>query len=1365
MAKYKAYKLPSGKELRFPPNSSNEQIRNYIVSNYGEQALRPAPSVMTDEQRQEARELAKQYEQPKSFGDKVSEWAVTSPLGRGIGLGLQGVANSYLNPAGYVARGMGMDTKPLEPQNTTERVIEAGSGALYDTAMFMPVGKAIGSSQLVGNLANNSNKALSMAGKGIKALATPAAPAYELASGVGGASLPAAVNLQAPSEDASFGDKAKYYAANTVLALLGGLGGAGIVGGGRALAKQGLNKYGVNADGSLDLDLPKETVKPKNSAEVLAEEGVKPVEVAKEVTETPVAPLSKSAEEQAKANFDRWYEGSKVVDENGRPLVVYHGTNADFDAFDPQMIGKATDNGFYGKGFYFTRNKGEASSYGNKVLPFYLKSKNMFDIRGVDGGYYGGLKDNMFEKGANLLDDLGLLDADQVEKYNFYKEAKNNFLKNVDIHEPSDVQDVWFGELTMPDGTKILNRAWESDNTRDGVLNVLWNDYARRIKYKDGTYLDHLLDGMSLKDYMRSDGINPQRFSDKLKSMGYDGIYQGDEFVVFEPNQIKSVNNSGGWTDSPSLTDPDWKPEPILHQAPIPEELPQIPLNPEKGISRLTSKERLAQNPNLSAEAKANLRDSATYDILHNQDLTMQAIADVNANPDMVRNSLLEKDFYTAQDFEDARLLASRLFSEGKTEDALTLIRTVSQKGSKAGQSVQAMSLWSKMTPEGAVRNAQKMVDEYNALHPKNPIELTPEQTKKIMELQTKVLSLPDGSREKDVYTALSLKAQEEMIPTSLGDKVRSYRNQSMLLNPKTLGRNILGNMSFASVEKGLTDPVAAMIDKGLSKFTGQRTRAMPQYGEYFSGLGKGAKYGAEDVNLGINTRKLGGRFDSGQRPAFDGGVLGKTEKALAYGLQVPDRAFYEATYAESLANQMKAKGVNKATKEMENIAEQEALEAVFQNKGLISDTVNKFRGGLNKLSKDGLEVAGIRLSDGSLGLGDMLIPYAQTPANLTQQAINYSPLGAIKGFGNLAKGNQRQASKDLARSIVGTGGIGAGYTLAKEGLLTGDLNPENLSTKDAMERRRNLELMGIRPNQIQIGDTGYSYGFLNPVSTMLSAGAKLEEGGDTLDATLSAGATLADLPFLSNVNKFHRDLVYQGMGDAIKNQAAGLPSQFIPTLSSQTADMFDDTVKETYDPNTFKQGLNVAINKIPFARDVLPDRIDVTGQPMDKYSSVGMSKLFDAYVNPTFVNERKDNPIAQELERLYQTTGESKQFLPLADRKIRQDGGQRQLEPNEYVDYQRDLGQTNALVMGDLIKAPYYNKLTDTQKVDLISYAQKETNKNIKEGLFEGKDLVKEVLDKVEKRVESTMLKPIKKVTSINAQKRANEVINKNHR
>lgn len=1310
--------LPDGSEVEFPSEMSDSDIKQYLISKLGEQALRPAPSVMTDNQRQQARELAKQYEQPKSFGDKVSEWAVTKPLGRGIGLGLQGVANSYLNPAGYIARGMGVDTRPLEPQNTTERVIEAGAGGLYDTAVFMPVGKAIGSSQLVGNLAKNSNKAISMAGKGIQALATPAAPAYELAGGFGGASLPAAVNLEAPSEDASFGDKAKYYAANTVLALLGGIGGMSVVGGGRALAKQGLNKYGFNADGSLNMELSKDVLTNNDKGVIIDSNGGKDV---KQISENGFGGQVRLQQEPL-ATTTNERGGISTVDStkpNKEEQIAALG----------ELVGTARNIRGLNQDGLFSRGIG---GRGFSVNPKY---SDMFDKANVSKSSYLELDKTpeesrrFFDAITKAKEDLGAV-GEQVYVYTpeEYLDMKL-FLS----------EDGLSGIAVKPDGdiVSVFNSATkqhDKGSRAHALIELALQNGGKKLDAFD-TFLPKLYSKHGFKEVGR-DAWNEDFAPPKWDKDYFRNWNNGEPDVVYM--QLE---------------------EPILPQAPIPEELPQTPLNPEKGISRLTSKERLAQNPNLSAEAKANLSDSATYDILHNQDLTMQAIADVNANPDMVRNSLLEKDFYTAQDFEDARLLASRLFSEGKTEDALTLIRTVSEKGSKAGQSVQAMSLWSQMTPEGAVRNAQKMVDNYNALNPKQQVELTPEQTKKIMDLQTKAMSLPDGSREKEVYTALSLKAQEEMIPTSLGDKVRSYRNQSMLLNPKTLGRNILGNMSFASMEKGLTDPIAALIDKGLSKFTGQRTRAMSQFGDYLKGLGRGAKQGVEDVNLGINTRKIGGRFDTGTRPAFDGGVLGKTEKALAYGLQVPDRAFYEATYAESLANQMKAKGVKKTTKEMENIAEQEALEAVFQNKGLISDTVNKFRGGLNKLSKEGLEVAGIRLSDGSLGLGDMLIPYAQTPANLTQQAINYSPLGAIKGFGNLAKGNQRQATKDLARSVVGTGGIGAGYTLAKEGLLTGDLNPENLSTKDAMERRRNLELMGIRPNQIWIGDKGYSYGPFNPVSTMLSAGAKLAEGGDTLDATLSAGATLADLPFLSNVNKFHRDLVYQGMGDAIKNQAAGLPSQFIPTLSSQTADMFDDTVKETYDPNTFKQGLNVALNKIPFARDVLPDRIDVVGRPMDKYSSEGMGKLFDAYVNPTFVNERKDNPVVQELERLYQTTGESKHFLPLADRKININGERKKLKPEHATLRQKALGKSNYGALIDLMNSDYYNRLPDDKRVEEINKIQKQVNQGTTERLFTGSKK-QNLYDKKIKQIERKINKPIDNLRKLKVNNIINDVM-----
>ena len=85
------------------------------------------------------------------------------------------------------------------------------------------------------------------------------------------------------------------------------------------------------------------------------------------------------------------------------------------------------------------------------------------------------------------------------------------------------------------------------------------------------------------------------------------------------------------------------------------------------------------------------------------------------------------------------------------------------------------------------------------------------------------------------------------------------------------------------------------------------------------------------------------------------------------------------------MANQLKAAGTNNITDEMIDVATKEALESVYQNGGKLSDTVLKIRRGLNNI--------GIK----DFGLGDALVPYAQTPANVAQQGINYSPLGLIK--------------------------------------------------------------------------------------------------------------------------------------------------------------------------------------------------------------------------------------------------------------------------------------------------------------------------------------------------------------------------------
>jgi len=83
-------------------------------------------------------------------------------------------------------------------------------------------------------------------------------------------------------------------------------------------------------------------------------------------------------------NFKKWFgdwendpkNASKVVNEKGEPLMMYHGTSSDFNIFDKKLI-KSTN---YGKGFYFTSDLSKAQQYGENIKAVYLDVKNPLDI-------------------------------------------------------------------------------------------------------------------------------------------------------------------------------------------------------------------------------------------------------------------------------------------------------------------------------------------------------------------------------------------------------------------------------------------------------------------------------------------------------------------------------------------------------------------------------------------------------------------------------------------------------------------------------------------------------------------------------------------------------------------------------------------------------------------------------------------------------------------------------------------------------------------------------------------------------------------------------------------------------------------------
>ena len=108
--------------------------------------------------------------------------------------------------------------------------------------------------------------------------------------------------------------------------------------------------------------------------------------------------------------FKKWFgdwendpkNSSKVIDENGEPLVVYHRTYSDFDVFDNTKSMYKT--GFVGGNlFYFSDDRYRYSDYGNREIECFINLRNPTYKVNIDGKYIPDLNDgailthNMFE--------------------------------------------------------------------------------------------------------------------------------------------------------------------------------------------------------------------------------------------------------------------------------------------------------------------------------------------------------------------------------------------------------------------------------------------------------------------------------------------------------------------------------------------------------------------------------------------------------------------------------------------------------------------------------------------------------------------------------------------------------------------------------------------------------------------------------------------------------------------------------------------------------------------------------------------------------------------------------------------------------
>jgi predicted GNAT family acetyltransferase len=221
--------------------------------------------------------------------------------------------------------------------------------------------------------------------------------------------------------------------------------------------------------------------------------------------------VAESLGEDSQQNFEAWFKDSKVVDAEGNPLVVHHGTNADFKAFDL----KKTTQGI----IWFTSNKsaierGEVGAQGSgNIMDLFVSMKNP---AGWDEYEKYGLSqlEAMGYDGAMLSNGDGTFDGFVFEPTQL-KSVKNKgkwnpSSKNIFSEQSKSQERIRNGGLLLIKGPEVdgkrklyvtqardiltLNRLKKDDSQGRAAEMVILGDQINRVVLKDGklvsTYID-----------------------------------------------------------------------------------------------------------------------------------------------------------------------------------------------------------------------------------------------------------------------------------------------------------------------------------------------------------------------------------------------------------------------------------------------------------------------------------------------------------------------------------------------------------------------------------------------------------------------------------------------------------------------------------------------------------------------------------------------------------------------------------------------------------------------------------------------------------------------------------------------------------
>ena len=779
----------------------------------------------------------------------------------------------------------------------------------------------------------------------------------------------------------------------------------------------------------------------------------------------------------------------------------------------------------------------------------------------------------------------------------------------------------------------------------------------------------------------------------------------------------------------------------------------------------------IIESSNTTKEAKSiakELMGTDTYVPETNKSQLAQADTRINnSSPEAELKSLMNRATtggkIEAVDIAVGERLIQYYSKVGDKTNLQEAIQATAMAGTNAGKTVQALSMLNHQTPEGQATWIQRSVDKMNnELAKKKGGTITKDSegnikvinklgkdiTDKVdlFDLNPEMIEKITSSKDKEtMYKNIDSVYEElgEQVPKSTIEKIDSWRYFSMLANPRTHIRNMVGNVAMGKTQR-IKDKLAGGIEGIVNKFNPEmeRTKTIAFANK------KTKEFVKEDFKnidvqsrLELNENKYNPQSRlQNSRKTFKHDIfektLGKLFNLNDNLLEAEDGLGLKSSYKKALADYITSNKIDvdnitdKQLSKARNYAIEQAKEATFHQANSIASAINQFSG-KNKLTK---------------GVTDAVLPFVKTPMNVAKAGMEYNPAGLLKTLtydtAKLRKGdiNINKYIDNLSKGLTGTGIAVLGYALADAGML-------KASGEDDDKKENYDEATGSQAYSIEIAGKTYSLDWLAPVGIPLFTGAEaysiqksgteeknnvssddnkkinqilksLENWSNAMSKSMSPMSEMSMISGLTSALSSYNEDKLSAMGtNAVKSYV----NQFVPTLIGQIAKTSDEYERGTTSTKTgliskaIDQTKLQITSKIPGLRKTLPVKTDIWGNKQKQEENLPIRAL-NNFINPSTVKEVTKDKVDNEINNLYSKNGE-KSILPVSsiDKTFKIDGTTYRMTSEEYSKYKTDYGKNSYNLINNLISTKQYQKLTDNQKqkaIENIYTYVKEKNK-----------------------------------------------------